>query len=101
MALHAKTFALVNFFSKDYLDDRTEYVTLSMDAKLGIPYGSRVCVPELNKHFGHRIRLQVRDSSTDLDGMGYRRADICVRSEMDSYDGAVNREVTLVFEKAV
>lgn len=74
-------------------------MTLSMDSKIGIPYGTPACIPELNEHFGHKIRLQVRDSSSDLDGMGYRRADICVRSETDSYDGAVNRRVTLVFEK--
>lgn len=70
-----------------------------MDENLGIPYGSPVCIPELNEHFGHRIRLQVRDSSSDLYRKGYKRADICVRSEMDSYDVTVNRKITLVFER--
>lgn len=70
-----------------------------MDNRIGIPYGTTVCIPELNEHFGHKIKLQVRDSSSDLDGMGYRRADICVRSEMDSYDLTVNRKVTLVLEQ--
>lgn len=68
-----------------------------MDEKLGIPYGTKVCIPELNKHFGHRIRLEVKDSSYDLFEQGYARADICVRTEIDSYDRTVNREVTLVF----
>lgn len=70
-----------------------------MDDALGIPYGTRVCIPQLNNHFGHNLRIQVRDSSYDLYGKGYTRADICVRSEMDSYDITVNRRVTLVFEK--
>lgn len=69
-----------------------------MDQKLKIPYGTSVCIPELNKHYGHRIRIQVRDTSSDLKGMGFKRADICVRSETDSYDLTVNRKITLVFE---
>ncbi|XP_050300126.1 uncharacterized protein LOC126738732, partial [Anthonomus grandis grandis] len=82
---------------QDYLDDRSTFVTLSMDDRLGIPYGAKVCIPELNKHFGHRIRLEVRDTSYDLLGQGYSRADICVRTEIDSYDISVNKQVTLVF----
>nr|CAH7743269.1 unnamed protein product [Callosobruchus chinensis] len=82
---------------QDYIDNRAGYVTLSMDESLGIPYGTKVCIPELNGSFGHRILLQVRDSSFDLNGSGYSRADICVRSEIDSYDAIVNRVVTLVF----
>lgn len=83
------------------MDDRNQYVTISMDPDLGIPYGTSVCIPELNVHFGHRIRAQIRDSSSDLKGTGFTRAEICVRSESDSYDTTVNRYVTLVFEKKV
>lgn len=70
-----------------------------MDAKLGIPYGTKICIPELNKHFGHRLKFEVRDSGSDLIGMGYLRADVFVRTEIDSYDSMVNRKATLVFEK--
>ncbi|KRT78150.1 hypothetical protein AMK59_8101, partial [Oryctes borbonicus] len=83
---------------QDFLDDRNQYVTLAMDKKLRIPYGSPICIPELNQHFGHRIRIQVRDTSSELTGTGYSRADICVRSETDSYDKNFNKHVTLVFE---
>ncbi|XP_023030111.1 uncharacterized protein [Leptinotarsa decemlineata] len=82
---------------QDYVDNRAEFVTLAMDSMLDIPYGTKVCIPELNEHFGHRILLEVNDSSFDLKGSGYMRADICVRTEIDSYDEAVNRVVTLVF----
>ncbi|KAG5868505.1 hypothetical protein JTB14_001724 [Gonioctena quinquepunctata] len=82
---------------QDYVDNRAEFVTLAMDSKLGMPYGTKVCIPELNEHFGHRILLEFRDSSYDLKGSGFARADICVRTEIDSYDGTVNRVVTLVF----
>ncbi|XP_057659004.1 uncharacterized protein LOC130895618 [Diorhabda carinulata] len=81
---------------QDYIDNRADFVTLAMDKKLSIPYGTRVCIPELNEHFGHRILLEVRDTSYELTGTGYNRADICVRSEIDSYDINVNRFVTLV-----
>lgn len=87
------------FFFQEYIDNRAEFVTLAMDENLKIPYGTRVCIPELNKHFGHRIILEVRDSSFDLKGSSYSRADICVRTEIDSYDEVVNRFVTLVFVK--
>lgn len=79
------------------MDNRSDFVTLAMDESLGIPYGTKICIPELNQHFGHRIKLEVRDSSSDLSGTGYARADICVRSEIDSYDVTINRLVTLVF----
>ncbi|GJQ71266.1 hypothetical protein Trydic_g11005 [Trypoxylus dichotomus] len=62
---------------QDFLDDRNQYVTLAMDKKLRIPYGTPVCIPELNQHFGHRIRIQVRDTSSELTGTGFSRADIC------------------------
>lgn len=70
-----------------------------MDSKLKIPYGTSVCIPELNKHYGHRLRIEVRDTSSNLNGKGFERADICVRSEIDSYDINVNNKVTLVFPK--
>ncbi|XP_022903071.1 uncharacterized protein [Onthophagus taurus] len=82
---------------QDYVDDRTNYVTLSMDENLKIPYGTSVCIPELNNHLGHRIRFEVRDSSSDIFQSGYKRAEICVRSETDSYDVNYNRRVTLIF----
>lgn len=68
-----------------------------MDDELGVPYGTEICIPELNRHYGHRIRFEVRDTSSDLKGSGYSRVDVCVRSEMDSYDISVNRKVTVVF----
>lgn len=67
-----------------------DYVTVSMDEDLRIPYGTRICIPELNAHYNRRINLQIRDSASNVKGHGYRRVDICVRSEADSYDQIVN-----------
>ncbi|XP_045479493.1 uncharacterized protein LOC123684320 [Harmonia axyridis] len=80
---------------QDYIDDRTNYVTLAMDETLNIPYGTKACIPELNQHFGHRVIFEVRDTSSDSKGSRYKRAEICVRTEIDSYDISVNRMATL------
>lgn len=69
-----------------------------MDKNLKIPYGTNVCIPELNDHYKKHITFQIRDSGDNVDGFGYGRIDICVRSEVDSYDRSVNmNNVTLVF----
>ncbi|KAJ8682811.1 hypothetical protein QAD02_018603 [Eretmocerus hayati] len=80
---------------QDFLDGRGEYVTVAMDDMPNLPYGSIICVPELNEHFGRAIPLQVRDYGVNVARMGYSRLDVCVRSEADSYDNAVNRLVTV------
>ncbi|KXJ72246.1 uncharacterized protein LOC134285189 [Aedes albopictus] len=83
---------------QDYLDDRVPYVTVGMDPLLKIPYGTPVCIPELNIHFRRNLNLQVRDTHQDLIGGGYRRVDICVRTQADSFDDYVNlMDATLIF----
>ncbi|KAF5298173.1 hypothetical protein FQA39_LY02597 [Lamprigera yunnana] len=84
---------------QEYLDKKSEYITLAMDGSLGVPYGTRVCIPELNKQFNYYLNFEVRDNGTNLVDMGYKRADIFVRTEMDSYDSTVNKKVTLIFIK--
>lgn len=82
---------------QEYLDNRAPYVTVGMDPDLKLPYGKEACIPELNRHFRRAVRLQVRDTHEDLRGGGFRRVDICVRTQEDSYDDIVNLlQVTLV-----
>ncbi|XP_014205184.1 uncharacterized protein LOC106637068 [Copidosoma floridanum] len=80
---------------QDFIDGRAEFVTVAMDNVPKLKYGEKVCVPELNEHFGRVINLQIRDYNMDLQGKGYTRLDICVRTEADSYDYAVNRPITM------
>ncbi|XP_071446726.1 uncharacterized protein [Hetaerina americana] len=82
---------------QDYIDGRARYVTISIDPALKIDYGTRVCIPQLNKHYRRHIPFEVRDASDMVWRRGYSRVEICVRSEEDSYDLAVNRNVTLIF----
>ena len=84
---------------QDFLDGRAEFVTISMDLDSGIPYGTKICIPELNAKFRRQIPLQARDKSHYSDvktrSADFSHVDICVRSEEDSYDNSVNGVVTL------
>ncbi|XP_035730209.1 uncharacterized protein LOC118445208 [Vespa mandarinia] len=81
---------------QDYIDGRETYVSASMDLiGTGLKYGSNLCIPELNEHFGRRIPLQARDYDSNIKERKFTRVDICVRTDVDSYDKAVNRLVTL------
>lgn len=83
---------------QDFIDNRVSYITASMDESLKIPYGTPVCIPELNKKFRRSLKFQIRDTSYDIRNSKYTRIDICVRTEVDSYDDSVNQDdVTLVF----
>uniref|UniRef100_A0A8D9ESF4 Uncharacterized protein n=1 Tax=Cacopsylla melanoneura TaxID=428564 RepID=A0A8D9ESF4_9HEMI len=81
---------------QEYLDMRSTYVTVSMDASLGIPYATPLCIPELNAHYGRYVNLEVRDTNPDIFGCGYGCVEIAVRTEADSYDRILNKELTLV-----
>lgn len=61
------------------------------------PYGTRLCVPALNRHYRRPIQLELRDTDADLDGQHVGQLDICVRSETDSYDAAVNQQAVAVY----
>ncbi|PBC31637.1 hypothetical protein APICC_05755 [Apis cerana cerana] len=84
---------------QDFLDGRTEFVTVSMDLDSGIPYGTKLCIPELNAKFLRQIPLQARDRShyndVKTNSPDFSHIDICVRTEEDTYDNSVNGIVTL------
>ena len=81
------------------MDGRAEFVTAAMDRHLNLAYGTSVCIPELNRHYRRRIFIEVRDTDIGFDDLGVSRVDICVRSEADSYDLSINRQVKLIIEK--
>ncbi|XP_012246675.1 uncharacterized protein LOC100743567 [Bombus impatiens] len=95
--LDARTRKLRNL--QDYLDGRAEFVTVSMDLDSGIPYGTKLCIPELNEKFLRPIPLQARDKSRYNDvsrnSPDFSHVDICVRTEQDTYDNSVNGIATL------
>ncbi|EGI64537.1 PREDICTED: uncharacterized protein LOC105147034 [Acromyrmex echinatior] len=82
---------------QDYLDGRARYVTVAGNLKSGIPYGTKICIEELNEQFGKQIPLQIRDQS-DYESnklIDFSRLEICVRTEEDTYDKYLNDFVTI------
>lgn len=86
-------------FGQDFLDNRTAFVTVAMDADIRLPYGTAICVPALNQRYGRLVRLERRDTDADLTGQALGQLDICVRSEADSYEAAVNMRGVPIFAR--
>ncbi|XP_012059666.1 PREDICTED: uncharacterized protein LOC105622865 [Atta cephalotes] len=82
---------------QDYLDGRAHYVSVAGNLKSGIPYGTKICIEELNEQFGKQILMQIRDQS-DYESnklIDFSRLEICVRTEEDTYDKYLNDFVTI------
>ncbi|ESO90943.1 hypothetical protein LOTGIDRAFT_163450 [Lottia gigantea] len=82
---------------QDYLDGKASYVSVAMDNRAGIPYGTAICIPEMNHKHGRNIVFKVVDTGSAFFGKGHSRIDICVRSQSLSYDSTINNHLTLVF----
>ncbi|KAK3085425.1 hypothetical protein FSP39_003096 [Pinctada imbricata] len=68
-----------------------------MDNRAGIAYGTRICIPELNRKYHKVINFRVVDTGSAFYGKGHSRIDICVRNQAASYDSTINGHLTLVF----
>ncbi|KAG7211019.1 hypothetical protein KM043_016381 [Ampulex compressa] len=82
---------------QDFLDGRADFVTASMDMS-GIAYGTKICIHELNHQYRRQVPLQVRDSSPSSNQSrhpDFSHVEIAVRTEEDTYDKSVNKDVTL------
>ena len=82
---------------QDFLQGRADFVSVAMDENLGIRYGTKIKIPELDKQFGKKIEFRVVDTGSALKGKGHRRIDICVENEKASLDPAINGHLTLEF----
>ncbi len=80
---------------QDYLDGRVNTVSVAMDAT-ALPYGAKVCIPELNELYGKGIDFRVVDTGGAFRGKGVSRIDICVRSKRDALHAGLNRRLELV-----
>eukprot|EP00105_Crassostrea_gigas_P017712 XP_011435597.1 PREDICTED: uncharacterized protein LOC105334022 [Crassostrea gigas] len=82
---------------QDYLEGRAAHVSVAMDNHAGIPYGTHVCIPELNRKYHRFIDFVVVDTGSAFYGKGYSRIDICVRNRQLSFDDTINGPLTLAF----
>lgn len=85
------------FTLQDYLAGRAPYVSVAMDNKAGIKYGQKLCIPELDQHYGKNIPFKVVDTGSAFRGKGTSRIDICVANESESKASHINRNLTLKF----
>lgn len=83
---------------QDVLDGGATWVSVAMDRFLHIPYGTHLCIPELNHKYNRVIEFRVVDTGSAFSHKGYSRIDICTRSQHDSLDGTINGHLTLVFQ---
>lgn len=83
---------------QEYLDGKADYVTVATDVH-AFPYGTWLCIPELDAHFDMPIRFEVRDTGEAFVGKGTSRIDICTADKKASEDEAVNGELTLIVVK--
>ncbi|XP_025094953.1 uncharacterized protein LOC112564393 [Pomacea canaliculata] len=82
---------------QDYLEGKASYVSVAMDNRAGIAYGTRLCIREMNHKYNRVIPFAVVDTGGAFTGQGYSRIDICVRSASYSYDATINGGLTLCF----
>ncbi|GAB6026476.1 hypothetical protein CHUAL_012903 [Chamberlinius hualienensis] len=82
---------------QDYLAGNADYVSVAMDKNKKIKYGTKLCIPEINKFYGKTIEFRVVDSGSSFTGKGFSRIDICVANEQESLKDLVNGKLTLIF----
>ncbi|PVD30046.1 hypothetical protein C0Q70_09307 [Pomacea canaliculata] len=83
---------------QEFLAGSAPYVSVAMDEHLRIPYGTQICIKELNQKYHKFIVFKVVDTGPAFTNKGYSRIDICVRDEHASYDDTINGPLTLVFK---
>ncbi|XP_041377094.1 uncharacterized protein LOC121389504 [Gigantopelta aegis] len=82
---------------QDFLEGHASYVSVAMDNRAGIAYGTRICIPEMDAKYNRHIVFEVVDTGSAFYGKGHSRIDICVRNRALSYDDTINGRLTLVF----
>ena len=82
---------------QDFLANKANYVSVAMDAKLALPYGKVVKIPEIEADRGRTIEFRVVDSGGAFKGKGFTRIDICTANKHESRDPTINGVLTLIF----
>jgi len=82
---------------QDFLQGRSNYVSVAMDKNLRIPYGTKLRIPEIERKYGRLIEFRVVDTGSAFTGKGYTRIDICTADRQASLDSTINGPLTLQF----
>jgi len=89
---------------QDYLAGKGSYVSVAMDTKT-FPYGTELCIPEMEQKYGKQIVFRVVDTGSAFNGSdpdrwggpkGTSRIDICTANQSAANDSTINGSLTLV-----
>lgn len=80
---------------QQYLNGSAPYVSVAMDLK-AFPYGTKLRIPEFEKHYGVKIDFRVVDTGGAFKDKGTSRIDVCVQSKQHMYHPLVNTWLTLI-----
>jgi len=83
---------------QEYMKNRAEYVSVAMDIRLPIAYGTVVKIPEIEDDYQQTIEFRVVDTGDAFTGKGYTRIDICTANREESKDPTINGPLTLIFD---
>ncbi|HUQ90360.1 MAG TPA: hypothetical protein VM120_01685 [Bryobacteraceae bacterium] len=83
---------------QEYMANRADYVSVAMDKKLPIAYGTVVKIPEIENNYQQTIEFRVVDTGGRFTGKGYTRIDICTADKEASLDATINGPLTLKFD---
>lgn len=81
---------------QQFLRGEASYVSVAMDNRIGIPYGQKVRIPELEAKYGKAIEFRVVDTGGAFMGRGTSKIDICVENEAASFEPTINGNLTLI-----
>ncbi|MCX6713395.1 MAG: hypothetical protein NTY66_04280 [Candidatus Vogelbacteria bacterium] len=84
---------------QDFLDGKASFVSVAMD-KGAFPYGTELCIPELEKKYGRQIIFKVVDTGGAFTGKGTAKIDVCTRNQRYSLEMPPNGRLTLVAGRA-
>ena len=69
-----------------YISGRQDYVSAAMDHQFTrLPYGTKVRIPAIEKHFGKCIEFRIVDTGGRFVGRGTAKIDICNDSRANAY----------------
>lgn len=80
---------------QDVIADQSPYVSCAMDSDV-FPYGTRLCIPEMDALFKKPIEFRVVDTGQAFEGKGTARIDICCADKAASELDMVNKELLIV-----
>jgi 3D (Asp-Asp-Asp) domain-containing protein len=77
-----------------YLRGEAPYVSVAMDVN-AFKYGTKVRIPEIDKHYGKKIEFRIVDTGGDFVGKGRSRIDICTENYRSTLHPLVNGRLTV------